>query len=379
MKAREKALRCPPKHPRLIAFTNEAPSRLTRSSCRRKAEDLSTKLPTAAEDRLIPCRYAVPPWDWTQELEVYPTLPGIKGRNDSTEKKMEAAQKAIEKVDADIVVYTDGSASEGNKEGGAAAVVTCGDVVADVIMKRGRVLTCSYEEEKEALELVLNWIDNIGIEDKQVLIATDSQSLCQALLGSDPELAVLRNRIQTSPVRISIQWIPGHSEITGNEVADAAAKFATTLEGSPGAISYKSVASFINGMLKDPPTEHKRTKKVYSKFSIKTEAQIKSRDDEVLLAQLRSGKHKAFGDYKLKLDPNADTSCPLCKAPDYTLTHWLTKCKKLTTNRKRLFGRANPGLSVMSSHPLQTILLARETLTLEGGTSTGDATPASRQ
>ena len=379
VKAREKALRCPPKHPRLIAFTNEAPSRLTRSSCRRKAEELSTKLPAAAEDRLIPCRYAVPPWDWTQELEVYPTLPGIKGRNDSTEKKMEAAQKAIEKVDADIVVYTDGSASEGNKEGGAAAVVTCGDVVADVIMKRGRVLTCSYEEEKEALELVLNWIDNIGIEDKTVLIATDSQSLCQALLGSDPELAVLRNRIQTSPVRISIQWIPGHSEITGNEVADAAAKFATTLEGSPGAISYKSVASFINGMLKDPPTEHKRTKKVYSKFSIKTEAQIKTRDDEVLLAQLRSGKHKAFGDYKLKLDPNADTSCPLCKAPDYTLTHWLTKCKKLTTNRKRLFGRANPGLSVMSSHPLQTILLARETLTLEGGTSTGDATPASRQ
>jgi ribonuclease HI len=283
-------------------------------------------------------------------------------------------------VDADIVVYTDGSASEGNKEGGAAAVITCGDVVADVILKRGRVLTCSYEEEKEALELVLNWIDETGIEDKAVLIATDSQSLCQALLGSDPELAVLRNRIQTSLVRIVVQWIPGHSEITGNEVADAAAKAATTLEGSPGAISYKSVASYINRMIKDPPIEHKRTKKVYSKLSKKTETLIKSRDDEVLLAQLRSGKHKVFGDYKLKLDPNADTSCPHCKAPDFTLVHWLTKCKKIKDNRKRLFGRMNPGLSVLTSHPLQTILLARETLPLEGGTSTGDATPAdSRQ
>ena len=80
-------------------------------------------------------------------------------------------------------------------------------------------------------------------------------------------------------------------------------------------------------MIKDPPTDHKRTKKVYSKLSFKTKAQIKSRDDEVLLAQLRSGKHKTFEDYKLKLEPNADTCCPLCKAPDYTLTHWLTKCK----------------------------------------------------
>ena len=88
-------------------------------------------------------------------------------------------------------------------------------------------------------------------------------------------------------------------------------------------------------MIKDPPTDHKLTKKVYSKLSMKTEALIKSRDDEVLLAQIRSGKRKAFGDYKLKLDPNADTSCPLCKAPDFTLTH---KVQKTENQQKAIVG-----------------------------------------
>jgi hypothetical protein len=98
VKAREKVLRCPPNHPRLIAFTNEAPSRLTRSNCRRRAEQLAAKLPAAVEDRLIPRRYTIPPWKWTQELDVSPLLPGIKGRHDSVEKKMEAARKAIEEL-----------------------------------------------------------------------------------------------------------------------------------------------------------------------------------------------------------------------------------------------------------------------------------------
>ena len=66
---------------------------------------------------------------------------------------MEAAQKAIEKVDAYIIVYADGLASEGNKEG-FAAVITCGDV-AVVIIKRGRVLTCLYRDRRRPLSWFL--------------------------------------------------------------------------------------------------------------------------------------------------------------------------------------------------------------------------------
>ena len=376
LKAREKGLRCPEDHPRYITFTGTSTNRLARSSCRRRAEELAAQLPDAVENRLVTSRYTVPPWRHVQALDVFPDLPGIKGRMDTVEKKQAAAQARINELNADIVIYTDGSASAGCKMGGAAAVITCGDYVGETIMKRGREITCSYEEEKEALELALDWKDENNIDDP-ILVATDSQSLCQALLGTNPELSTLRSRLATSPASVTIQWIPGHSEITGNEVADAVAKHATTLDEQPGAISYKGVSALINATITDPPISHERTKIVYSKLSKKNEMKIKTRKDEVLLAQLRSGKHKAFGDYKVKLDPNADPSCCLCDAPLLDLKHWLTECDGTLEARFRLFGDPDLGLNALTSHPQESVVLARETLLVEGSLALVPAAPTS--
>ena len=117
------------------------------------SEQLAAELPAAVEDRLIPCRYTVPPWRFTRVLDISTSLPGIKDRHNTVEKKMEAARKVIRQVNADLVVYTDGSDSGGNKDVShsdhlwrpcsrchhvdvsAATVITCGDHVADAIMK----------------------------------------------------------------------------------------------------------------------------------------------------------------------------------------------------------------------------------------------------
>ena len=82
--------------------------------------------------------------------------------------------------------------------------------------------------------------------------------------GLIPELA-------KCPGKVVIQWVPGHSEISGNKMADARAKEATSQPGERRAMrSYKSACATINRHIKDPPQSewnHARSAAVYSAFS----------------------------------------------------------------------------------------------------------------
>ena len=85
------------------------------------------------------------------------------------------------------------------------------------------------------------------------LIITDSQSLCEALQGHDPNLDPLRLKLKNTDFPLTIQWIPGHSNIPGNELADTAAKAATELEEQASPVTYGSICTTIRRMTKDPP------------------------------------------------------------------------------------------------------------------------------
>ena len=79
----------------------------------------------------------------------------ITSRIDDNNIKRQCSFSTIVSYQADYVVYTDGSASGGTKNGGAAAVVTRGsplqpDVVT-IIKTKGRTFTSCYEEEAAAM------------------------------------------------------------------------------------------------------------------------------------------------------------------------------------------------------------------------------------
>ena len=56
------------------------------------------------------------------------------------------------------------------------------------------------------------------------MICTDSQSLSMAMKSLNPETDGIREALQHHSGSIVIQWIPGHSNIPGNNLADDAAK-----------------------------------------------------------------------------------------------------------------------------------------------------------
>ena len=72
--------------------------------------------------------------------------------------------RAIDNLQADIVIYTDGSRKAGIENGGAAAVVTQGNasnpIILETLKDKGRALTSSYEEEKAALKRTSHEMDS---------------------------------------------------------------------------------------------------------------------------------------------------------------------------------------------------------------------------
>ena len=118
--------------------------------------------------------------------------------------------------------------------------------------------------------MAIEWIKNNHCDNMKITIFTDSQSLCAALLGSSPSPYLDRIRIQINTINycyhLTIQWIPGHCDIPGNELADITAKEAVSLpmpNHSRPPVSYGSLCTQINISIKDPLCVHGRTKGVY--------------------------------------------------------------------------------------------------------------------
>ena len=70
-------------------------------------------------------------------------------------------------MNAEFVVYSDGSASAGTKNGGAGVTITRGVAENPTVIKELRVkgaqLTCSYEEELRAGTAAIEWLNEQDI------------------------------------------------------------------------------------------------------------------------------------------------------------------------------------------------------------------------
>ncbi len=297
---------------------------------------------------------------------VFPNLPGISGRRDSIDIILTSALRRINEIGAYYNIYSDGSASASTKNGGAGVVITTGDpsrpTIVETIQVRGAPLTCSFEEERRAMQTAVEWIEEHLSNTDSAAIFTDSQSICTALRGTSPALYDLRVKINDIRAHIVIQWIPGHCNIPGNDLADLAAKSATTIQGENPGISYASICTLIKENTKDPPISHPIIKAVYSSISRKREERVTSREDQSLLGKLRSGHFMGLRYYRHRVDGTTDPTCDLCQESPQTLEHWLQHCPATAAQRWTLFGEDSGRLDCLTKHPIEALALARSTL-----------------
>ena len=136
------------------------------------------------------------------------------------------------------------------------------------------------------MESTLSWIlNNANHHSITVLFCTDSKFLCDALISLHPRTSSVRNSINSILSSVFIQWIPGHSAIPGNDLADKGAKEATTIAIIP--ISLCSSFQVINETIRDSPPTHERVASACKHRRVARDAkQINNRRYDVLIARL---------------------------------------------------------------------------------------------
>ena len=323
LKANEKARRSAGDHQKRIALDVNIPQRLeSRSSFRRKVEELSTLLSPDLQHRRNIIHFPSPPWQQNSSHtgRISTSVPSITSRADDNDTKWQCSLSTIISYQADYVVYTNGSASGGTRNGGGAAVVTRGsplqpDVVT-IIKTKGRTFTSSYEEEAAAMDSALTWtLIKANHHSLTVLFCTGSKSLCEALISSHPRTFSIHNSISSISSSIFIQWIPGHSSILGNDLTDKASKEATIIATDTTLpISLSSSIQVINETIRDAPPTHERVDVIYKHRRVSRDVkQINGRKDDALISRLRSGQHPSLRQYLHRLDPAQDPTCPNCR------------------------------------------------------------------
>ena len=168
-------------------------------------------------------------------------------------------------------------------------------------------------------------------------------------------------KLQQLKGRVIIQWIPGHSNIPGNDLADKYAKeVAQNGEPSLSPLSYNTAKAIIKREIKDPPPSHPTVSKTYEHLSKKEEGKVKTRKDAALLAQLRSGHCKELRAYQHRIDESKDGKCPRCQLEAETIQHWLA-CPATILKRQEIFGDYDVPLGMMTKQPGLVLAYAKET------------------
>ena len=197
-----------------------------------------------------------------------------------------------------------------------------------------------------------------------ILFCTDSKSLCEALISSNPRTSSIHNSISSISSSISIQWIPGHSAIPGNDLADKTSTEATTIATNTILpVSFSNSIQVINETIRDDPSAHERVALIYEHQKASRDAkQIKNRKDDALLSRLRPGHHPSLQQYLQRLEQSKDPTCPKRHLAEQDLNHWSCDCPATTTIRLQVFENHKESLEWLATRPGHVVAHARKTL-----------------
>ena len=190
------------------------------------------------------------------------------------------------------------------------------------------------------------------------LICTDSQSLLKALESGMGDcrssIGELCRAIKKVPGRLTLQWVPGHCGLLGNEIADKAARDAACLIDDPSVvepaqISFEGAKIAIRHHIKEPSPQSAQVQAVYCHGPLAW-AEI-DRKTEVTLARLRSGHSTLLSAYQHMIGLRETPECLGCRMGDENLTHFMQVCQKTQRARILSFGTHCPELSCLALDP----------------------------
>ncbi len=321
--------------------------------------------------QISPVKFEPPPWK-IPKIEVC-KINGKKKDYEPYELKEQFREHCSIKHPDCIELYTDASKT---KDGvGAAVVVPSKSMSDDARLNKHQTI---YSAELTAIILALNLINVCPWTDEKYVIFTDSLSAIKAIPSYNPKHPLLRE-IQEWLVRmhsrkkIEFCWVPGHSGIQGNELADVTAKKATN-SNKPiknHSIYHKDIVPVVKYFLRsrwqqrwdrEPFNKLRRIKPKIQKWDSSFQ---RCRRDEVTLCRLRIG-HTRFSKLYL-IEKERPPVCHLCAGRDrpvetLDVAHIFSRCEGSLRARRRFFPES---LELDESDRLSSILKDSNTFDME--------------
>ena len=284
----------------------------------------------------------LPPWERSCLPKICTSIPGIRRKGQQSD--LQRKHLALDYIHSNFPenqwthVYTDGSAVEAVREGGGGVYIKYQEETANIRVPTGRIST-NFNAEAEALKVAALDINrNLGRAKPKVAIFTDALSVLQALQNSKKkdlnELVTALTRL-AGCTAVTLQWIPAHCGIQGNEIADSLAKEAGQLEQVESKISYADERTLITSRLSRKwNQEHPSYNQHDGYYSLE-------RSEQVLLFRLRTG-HNRLNDHMYRiLRIGRSVMCP-CNTAPMTSAHVLQECPSYEASRRAIWPQSTP-------------------------------------
>ena len=281
------------------------------------------------------------PSDWPPETvhaEVRTAIPGITSKEDQSDTALRALTLSEISLSYPAAtwthVYTDGSAENATRNGGYGAYIKAPGRPPITVSAPGGRLCSNYKAEILAIHNAAEIIQLWDRKPKKVVFLTDSLSALQAITSGQPDqtLKQLIGSINTlaQTTKIFLQWIPAHTGISGNEMADRLAKEGSADEQPPSHLSYQEAKTLIKNKQK-------------AKFRNRTGGYDPHKDSlhqlprhtQTLIFRLRTG-HCGLNSHLKRIGVKPSALCP-CGEADQTPQHLLQSCPLYQRERSQIW------------------------------------------
>ena len=257
----------------------------------------------------------------------------------SEQELRQLTELKIAEVDADVEIFTDGSTSGDQRNGGAGIFIQnrTGETLVEMAKPAG-VRCSSYDGETVACIEALKWIREQE-EGRKYAIYTDSKSLVQALMSNKWKdthewIREVKSLLQSIKQQVIMCWVPSHCGTYGNEKADKLADSGAKMCQRDVPVTFSIIRAKIRN--EKWPVGGRAAPMFGERRNPKEEEKNWPESVQRAYGRIRSGHATEQKEYRKRIGTTESGICIFCDLDEEeTVEHVLCKCPQLEVARRK--------------------------------------------